>query len=417
MNPSFFDRQFMQPPFNNMNRMSGNPPPPNLQPIYKPPIQFSFENFEASFSNLYAPNKEHSTINLFSIFTKQFPKGDINEPVWFYKDPQGETQGPFSSINMDCWNLDKYFPLHLPIAWNQTVQFVTIEYFKGNPFSLVVLAQRYGNNLNRYIPNFSTFMQNRENMNNLNTLINKNPNNNNFGGNISNPQHFNNNFPQMGLFNNMGNMRFNVNPTPENAKFLNYPTNVNPVATPANFKNDDPLMQLLGIVGKSNQINMNFNFNRITPPPNPNYNVEQLHAQQSNFNFPNQQPQPQNLGVNLMNSLINAPTPNALQNNIQQPQQPNPIQNITSININNNPVKETQNIQVINNAPQQNILPGSKISTDNLKMMLGLGNFNAINEQTPKETKKDNDSNKLKDKEMEKRNADFPSLSEVLGKR
>lgn len=28
---------------------------------------------------------------------------DENEPVWHYKDPQGQVQGPFSTIQIICW--------------------------------------------------------------------------------------------------------------------------------------------------------------------------------------------------------------------------------------------------------------------------------------------------------------------------
>lgn len=392
------------------------PSPPNLPPVYKP-NQYSFEAFEASFVNIYPPNKDHSTINLFSIFSKQIPKADINEPVWFYKDPQGETQGPFSSINMDCWNLDKYFPLHLPIAWNQTVQFVTIEYFKNNPFSLIVLAQRYSNNLNRYIPNFSSLMQNRmDNMGNLNTLINKN-NNNNFGMNMNN-----NNFNPLNFYSNlnpMNNMRFNMNPQ-DNMKFMPPTQNTN---NQMNFKNDDPLMQLLGIVGKSNQINMNFNFNRITPPPNPNFNMDQQPIN-PNFNIPQPQNQPniQNLNNNPRNSQqnlsnLNNNTPsNPL--NVNLPPQTN-IQNITSINVINQQQKKEINV-----TQQPNLIPNvgqqinATINTTNLKMLLGLGNIVNSNNNEKTKQKIDENTNKAnKDQDHErKRNVDFPSLNEALGK-
>ena len=478
MNPAgLFDFGFPQPPFPNMNIIGG--PPPNLPPIYTQKFQFSYESFEASFIGIYPPNQDHTTINLFSIFTKKIPNGDINEVVWFYKDPQGDTQGPFSSINMDCWNLDKYFPLHLPIAWNQTIQFVTIEHFKNSPISLINLAQRYGS-LAKYIPNFpsmpmpaknqpssakfsSTNINNMNNINSMTNMSNININNifsknTNFGPSNMAPLNmnpigtFNNmnmntmgNLGPIGNMNNLGNLS-NIN-NMINMSNMNVPPNAKFTNNPVNMKNDDPLMQLLRIVEKNNQINMNFNFNRMSATPNINYNLDT--NINNNFHF-QQIPQQPNLNQNLMSNLIaNNPNLNNINSNnlLNQQNSPNnlnsnnvnmnvpsninmsPNPNISNVNV---PIPETQTpppqqqqqipIQSPPQPQQQPPIltnaPGSKINTNNLKMMLGLNNLIGGNEQPiSKEKEKEISLDKIREKEMmEKRNAEFPSLSEAMGK-
>ena len=38
------------------------------------------------------------------------------ERVWYYRDPKGQVQGPFSWVDMYHWNLVGYFPATLPVA-------------------------------------------------------------------------------------------------------------------------------------------------------------------------------------------------------------------------------------------------------------------------------------------------------------
>lgn len=130
----------------------GKPQEPSLENLMsnlsiEKNVQF-VDEIEQIFSTIYPSNKEYNTINLFSLFVQKLGTCGLNYAVWYYKDPQGDTQGPFSSIDMDCWNLDKYFPLHLPVAFIQTTQFVTIEYFRSNPSCLIKLAQRYSSMAN-----------------------------------------------------------------------------------------------------------------------------------------------------------------------------------------------------------------------------------------------------------------------------
>ena len=70
-------------------------------------------------------------------------KLDISDNVWFYEDPQKKIQGPFSSVDMDVWNLDQYFPPILQISWKQSVQFISILQFKTAPVQLIKLAFQY----------------------------------------------------------------------------------------------------------------------------------------------------------------------------------------------------------------------------------------------------------------------------------
>lgn len=46
-----------------------------------------------------------------------------SERTWFYRDPQGLIQGPFSAIEMFNWHAAGYFPLDLPVAFNTNTTF------------------------------------------------------------------------------------------------------------------------------------------------------------------------------------------------------------------------------------------------------------------------------------------------------
>ena len=88
----------------------------------------------------------------FAIFTQKLLVQKISDRIWYYRDPRGIVQGPFSSVEMDLWNSDNYFPDHLPISWLQYKQFISIEQFKSNPFLLLKLAK-----LN--LPNFKKYLK------------------------------------------------------------------------------------------------------------------------------------------------------------------------------------------------------------------------------------------------------------------
>ena len=49
-------------------------------------------------------------------FMSQPPTSQAYEKVWFYKDPHGVTQGPFTSVEMFNWNAAGYFSMSLLVA-------------------------------------------------------------------------------------------------------------------------------------------------------------------------------------------------------------------------------------------------------------------------------------------------------------
>lgn len=59
-------------------------------------------------------------------FTHLQPYSLPMEKVWYYKDPQQQVQGPFTTIEMYSWNIMGYFPEHLQVAWRAPVEFKTL---------------------------------------------------------------------------------------------------------------------------------------------------------------------------------------------------------------------------------------------------------------------------------------------------
>jgi PERQ amino acid-rich with GYF domain-containing protein len=51
------------------------------------------------------------------------------EKVWFYKDPQGEVQGPFDSVEMFNWYAAGYFHEDLQVSYTSKLQFMALSYF------------------------------------------------------------------------------------------------------------------------------------------------------------------------------------------------------------------------------------------------------------------------------------------------
>lgn len=72
---------------------------------------------------------------------------DINDNVWYYEDPQHKIQGPFSSVDMDVWNLDQYFPPNLQISWKQSKEFLSISSFRDNPLKIIEIAYQFNENI------------------------------------------------------------------------------------------------------------------------------------------------------------------------------------------------------------------------------------------------------------------------------
>ena len=63
-------------------------------------------------------------------FTHLQPYSLPMEKVWYYKDPQQQIQGPFTTIEMYSWNLMGYFTLQLQVAWRSPVEFKTLAQFQ-----------------------------------------------------------------------------------------------------------------------------------------------------------------------------------------------------------------------------------------------------------------------------------------------
>ena len=114
-----------------------------------PKMSLQQKGFESTLTGVGEFGGKQSSF--FVIFTSKLLIQNISDKIWYYRDPQGKIQGPFSSIEMDIWNNDLYFPNDLPIAWLQTKQFISLEQFKANPLQLIKLAKMNVPNINRYL--------------------------------------------------------------------------------------------------------------------------------------------------------------------------------------------------------------------------------------------------------------------------
>ena len=73
------------------------------------------------------------------------------EKAWYYKDPQGRVQGPFSSIDMYNWNLVGYFSPSLQVAWRSNALFLSLadlpqaplEFWGGDPSPAQALRAKW----------------------------------------------------------------------------------------------------------------------------------------------------------------------------------------------------------------------------------------------------------------------------------
>lgn len=64
-------------------------------------------------------------------FMSQPASSQAYEKVWFYKDPQGVTQGPFTSVEMFNWHAAGYFTLNLQVALGARSHFSPlVQYFR-----------------------------------------------------------------------------------------------------------------------------------------------------------------------------------------------------------------------------------------------------------------------------------------------
>ena len=59
-------------------------------------------------------------------FTHLQPYSAPMEKVWYYKDPQQQIQGPFTTIEMYSWNIMGYFSPKLQVAWRTPADFKTL---------------------------------------------------------------------------------------------------------------------------------------------------------------------------------------------------------------------------------------------------------------------------------------------------
>ncbi|ETO29829.1 hypothetical protein RFI_07290, partial [Reticulomyxa filosa] len=82
------------------------------------------------------------------------PSGSkLNE--WWYKDPQGVVQGPFSAAQMNQWFFAKYFKKELPICCHNNGHFAELQewFIHSNP-GLFVFCKREMNKKAHYVPAF-----------------------------------------------------------------------------------------------------------------------------------------------------------------------------------------------------------------------------------------------------------------------
>lgn len=84
----------------------------------------------------------HSTETDESLITN--PNSIPFEKVWFYKDPQSNTQGPFSTVDMFNWSAAGYFNNNLQIAHSTPCHFFALQMY--------VLQEKY-KLLSNYIEN------------------------------------------------------------------------------------------------------------------------------------------------------------------------------------------------------------------------------------------------------------------------
>jgi len=74
-------------------------------------------------------------------FMSQPPTSQAYEKVWFYKDPQGLTQGPFTSVEMFNWHAAGYFTLNLQVALGGRTHFSPLmQYFRRARLELKEVA-------------------------------------------------------------------------------------------------------------------------------------------------------------------------------------------------------------------------------------------------------------------------------------
>ena len=66
---------------------------------------------------MYPQEKNFNELTLFILYTECLTLSHKEELTWYYIDPDSQKQGPFSSIDMDVWNMEKYFDPDLKIAW------------------------------------------------------------------------------------------------------------------------------------------------------------------------------------------------------------------------------------------------------------------------------------------------------------
>lgn len=135
----------------------------------------SIENFLA---NVFPQNLAYNQFPIFTLFIRRLPNYDFNELVWFYKDPQNEIQGPFTSSDMDSWNAEKYFSGNLLISWAQKFEFISLQNFRKNPIDLVFIAKKYVN-IQRFfqkseiISSLNGFFIENRNLIDIDDLLNK----------------------------------------------------------------------------------------------------------------------------------------------------------------------------------------------------------------------------------------------------
>lgn len=71
------------------------------------------------------------------MFIREVSDLDIHAKVWFYVNQKSKINGPFSSLDMDIWNMSGYFATDLKVSWCQTKVFRPVQEFFMNPVKVI----------------------------------------------------------------------------------------------------------------------------------------------------------------------------------------------------------------------------------------------------------------------------------------
>jgi hypothetical protein len=112
---------------------------PQGQPTKQPPSQQPQQNhLQQLFSNNQQSAQQSQQLPFFGAPMPQ-------QRCWFYLDPKGNEQGPFSSAQMEKWLMAKYFTIDLEVRCQDDYQYLPLAIHflreQRNPFTEVPLHQ------------------------------------------------------------------------------------------------------------------------------------------------------------------------------------------------------------------------------------------------------------------------------------